>query len=266
MLEEAYEAIKADPVSPDRIEYGTVSSIPMAYKVGVMPIMNYSRGTFEGIDGLMPEIVKEKIFVHNESCFGCPLPCGKMGLIKDGPYEGTLFQGPQYETVALLGTNCGVGDITAVARANYQCNQYGLDTISTGNTIAFAIECYQKGLITDKDTDGLELRFGDVELLLELIDKIAKRDGLGDLLAEGVMRFSEKIGKESEKFAMHSKGQEFAAFDPRAVVGMGLVYATATPGANHSYGPTLRAELGELRDPFSYKEKGRVCRSVQNQY
>ena len=100
----------------------------------------------------------------------------------------------------------------------------------------------------------------------ELIDKIAKRDGFGDLLAEGVKRLSEKIGKESEKFAMHCKGQEFAAFDPRAVVGMGLVYATATPGANHSYGPTLRAELGELRDPFSFKEKGRVCRSVQNQY
>jgi len=263
VLDDAYKAIKADPASPTRIKYGTVSSIPMAYEMGIMPILNYSRGTFAGIDGLMPEKVGEKLFIHHESCFGCPLPCGKISLIREGPFKGTVFQGPQYETVALLGTNCGMQDITVVGRANYLCNQYGLDTISTGNTIAFAIECYQRGFITDKDTDGLKLKFGDAEVLLELINKIAHREGFGDLLAEGVKRVSEKIGQESEKFAMQSKGQEFAAFDPRSVVGMGLVYATATPGANHSYGPTLRAEV---KNPLSPEGKGKICRKMQNEY
>lgn len=266
LLEEAYEAIKADPMAAGRIEYGTTGTVAAAYKAGALPIMNYSRGTFDGIDGLFAETVKEKVYVHNESCFGCPLPCGKTALIKDGPYKGTVLQGPQFETIGLLGSNCGVDDIVAVTRANYLCNQYGLDTISTGNVIAFAMECYHRGLITDIDTGGLPLRFGDAEILLELIEKIAKRDGFGDLLAEGTQRLSEKIGKGSERFAMHCKGQGFAAFEPRSVVGMGLLYATATPGANHSYGPTFRKELVDLKDPFTHKGKGRICRNTQNDY
>lgn len=266
ILEKAHQAIKADPLSAGRIDYGTSGTVATAYKVGALPIMNYSRGTFDGIDGLTAETVKEKVYIHNESCFGCPLPCGKTALIKDGPYKGTVLQGPQFETIGLLGSNCGVDDIIAVTRANYLCNQYGLDTISTGNAIAFAIECYQKGLITDVDTDGLKLRFGDGEIILELIEKIAKREGFGNLLAEGTKRLSEKIGKGSEKFAMHSKGQGFASFEPRSVVGMGLLYATATPGANHSYGPTFRAELIDLQDPLSHKQKGKICRKTQNSY
>jgi aldehyde:ferredoxin oxidoreductase len=128
------------------------------------------------------------------------------------------------------------------------------------------MECYEKGFITERDTDGLPLGFGNGEILLELIEKIAKRDGFGDLLAEGTKRLSEKIGKVSERFAMHSKGQGFASFEPRSVVGMGLLYATATPGANHSYGPTFRKELVDLKDPFTHKEKGKICRNIQNDY
>jgi aldehyde:ferredoxin oxidoreductase len=264
MLEDALHAIKTHPFFNERICYGTTATLDMLYKIGALPIKNYSRGIFDGIAGLMSETVKEKIFVHDESCFGCPLPCGKTGIINDGPFKGTVIQGPQFETIAMLGANCGCNDIANVTRANFLCNEYGLDTISTGNVIAFAIECYQHGFITKQDTDGLTLRFGDGELILALIDKIANRQGFGDLLAEGTMRAAQKIGQGSEKFAMHSKGQEFASFDPRGVVGMGLLYATANSGANHSYGPTFRAEVFDLMDPLTHKSKGKLCRQAQN--
>ena len=265
-LGEAHQAVKAHPLSASRIAYGTAGTVSAVYKVGALPIQNYSKGTFDAIEGLVADTVKEKVYIHNESCFGCPLPCGKTALIKDGPYKGTVMQGPQFETIGLLGSNCGIGDILAVTRANYLCNEYGLDTISTGNVIAFAMECFQRGYLTKQDTDGMDLRFGDAEVVLELIDKIARRDGIGDLLAEGTRRVSEKVGQGSEKFAMHSKGQGFASFDPRSIVGMGLLYATATPGANHSYGPTFRAEVVDLKDPFTPEGKGKICRTTQNAY
>jgi len=266
LLEDTYATIRSNPAVPGRIEKGTPGTLAVTYSTGVLPVMNFSRATFDDIEGLMPETVRDTLYIHNESCFGCPLPCGKAGLIKDGPYKGIVLPGPEYETIGLLGSNCGIGDIRAVAQANYLCNEYGMDTISTGNVIAFAIECYQRGLITVKDTDGLELRFGDAEGLITLIEKIARRDGFGDLLAEGTKRVSEKIGQGSEKFAMHSKGQGFAAYEPRGLVGMGLLYATSTPGANHSFGPTLTPERVELKDMLTHKGKAAMVRREQNKY
>ena len=266
LLEDTYETIRANPAVPNRIDKGTAGTLAVTYSKGVLPIMNFSTATFDDIEGLMPETVKDTLYIHNKSCFGCPLPCGKTGLIKDGPYKGFVLPGPEYETIGLLGSNCGIGDIRAVAQANYLCNEYGLDTISTGNVIAFAIECYRRGLITVNDTDGLELTFDDAVGLIALIEKIAQRDGFGDLLAEGTKRASEKIGQGSDKFAMHSKGQGLAAYEPRGLVGMGLVYATATPGANHSYGPTLTPESVELKDMLTHKDKARVVRREQNKY
>ena len=266
LLEETYTAIRNNPDVPARRAFGTPGTAAVTYRNGVLPVMNFSRSTFEGIQGLMPETVKAALYVHDESCFGCPLPCGKMGLIKDGPYKGMVLPGPEYETIGLLGSNCGIGDIRVVAQANYLCNEYGLDTISTGSVIAFAIECYQRGLITKRDTDGLELKFGDAEILMVLIEKIARREGFGNLLAEGTKRASEIIGQDSDRFAMHSKGQDFAAYEPRALVGMGLLYATATPGANHSFGPTLTAECMGLKDMLTHREKGRLNRTEQNKY
>jgi len=265
-LEETYAAIGENPAVPARRELGTPGTLAVTYGSGVLPVMNFSRATFDGIQGLMPETVRDTLYIHNESCFGCPLPCGKTGLIREGPYQGMVLPGPQYETIGLLGSNCGIGDIRVVAQANYLCNEYGLDTISTGSVIAFAIECYQRGLVTKRDTDGLELKFGDGEILMALIEKIARRDGFGDLLAEGTKRVSEAVGRESSRFAMHSKGQDFAAYDPRALVGMGLLYATATPGANHSFGPTLTAERVGLKDMLTHREKGRINRIEQNRY
>jgi len=213
--------------------------------------------------GLMAETMREKIVIHDESCFACALPCGKLSLIKEGRYAGTVLQGPQYETNGLLGSNCGISDIEVVARANYLCNEYGMDTLSTGNVIAYAVEAYQKGFLTKPDADGMEMRFGNPEVLLNLIDQIAERKGLGNKLAEGVRSFSQELGKEAEKFAMHSKGQELASFEPRSVAGMGLLFATASTGANHSFGPTFREEM---KNPLTGKGKAKILVENQNSY
>ncbi|TRO54861.1 hypothetical protein E2P64_08240, partial [Candidatus Bathyarchaeota archaeon] len=263
LLAEAYEAIKKDPASASRIKYGTASSVAPAHALGAMPVKNYSRGVFDGTEGLIAETMRKKIVFHDESCFGCALPCGKLSLIKEGPYAGTVLQGPQYESIGLLGTNCGISSIEAVARGNYLCNEFGMDTISTGNVIAYAIEAYQKGYLTKYDTDGMDLRFGDADNILSLIERIAKREGLGQKLSEGVKVFSEELGRGAEKFAMHSKGQEFASFEPRSVVGMGLLYATATTGANHSLGPTFREEM---KSPLTGQGKAKILIGTQNSY
>lgn len=263
LLEAAYKAIKSDPASPGRIKFGTTGTVAVAHGLGVMPVKNFSTGVFEGIEGLVAETMRQKIVVHDESCFACSLPCGKLSLIREGPYAGAVLQGPQYESIGLLGTNCGISSIETVARANYLCNEYGMDTISTGNVIAYAIEAYQNGFLTKQDVDGMEMRFGDSDVILSLIDRIAKREGLGHQLAEGVKAFSQELGKEADKFAMHSKGQEFASFDPRAVVGMGLLYATATTGANHSFGPTFREEM---KNPLTGTGKAKIVVENQNSY
>jgi aldehyde:ferredoxin oxidoreductase len=250
LLVEAYDSIKRDPASPSRIKYGTTGTVAVAHELGVIPVKNFSRGVFEGIEGLMAETMREKIVIHDESCFACALPCGKLCLIKEGPYAGTVLQGPQYETIGLLGSNCGISDIEVVARANYLCNEFGM-------------EAFQKGILKKQDTDGIEMRFGDPDILLNWINRIAKREGLGHQLAEGVKAFSQELGKDAEKFAMHSKGQEMASFEPRSVVGMGLLYATASTGANHSFGPTFREEM---KHPLTGKGKAKIVVENQNSY
>lgn len=263
LLVEAYDSIKKDPASPSRIKYGTTGTVAVAHELGVIPVKNFSRGVFEGIEGLMAETMREKIVIHDESCFACALPCGKLSLIKEGPYAGTVLQGPQYETIGLLGSNCGISDIEVVARANYLCNEFGMDTISAGNVIAYAMEAFQKGILKKQDTDGMEMRFGDPDILLNWINRIAKREGFGHQLGEGVKAFSQELGKDAEKFAMHSKGQEMASFEPRSVVGMGLLYATASTGANHSFGPTFREEM---KHPLTGKGKAKIVVENQNSY
>jgi len=263
ILEEAYLSIKADPAAPFRIKYGTTGTVAIAHKMGIMPVRNYSTGVFEGIENIKAESMRERIVIHDESCFACPLPCGKLSLIREGPYAGTSLEGPQYETIGLLGSNCGIDNIETIAKANQLCNELGIDTISTGNVIAFAMECYERGLITKEDTDGIELKFGSGKALVELVKKIGKREGFGDRLAEGVKRLSTHIGGGSDDFAMHVKGQELASFEPRSIVGMGLLFATANTGANHSLGPTFRQEM---ENPLSPQGKAEILVAAQNDY
>jgi aldehyde:ferredoxin oxidoreductase len=147
--------------------------------------------------------------------------------------EISVYGGPEYETLGSLGSNCGVSDIHSIAKANELCNAYMLDTISTGMTISFAMECFEHGLLTLEDTDGLDLRFGNAEAMLTMVEWIALRKGLGDLLAEGTMRAAEKIGGDAHYFAIHVKGQELPMHEPRGKYNVGMGYAISEIGADH---------------------------------
>ena len=212
--------------------YGTAAVVDLTNVKGGFPTRNWQTGVCEFADKINGTAINETILVDRKACFSCPIACGRIAEIKEGPYK-SKGEGPEYESLGALGAMCGVDNLNAISFAHFLCNEYGLDTISTGNTIGFAMECYQKGILTKKDTGGLELNFGDADLLIDLVNKIGKREDIGDLLAEGVKKMAEKLGKDSMKFAMHVKGLELPAYDSRAAKITGLAYATANRGGDH---------------------------------
>ena len=245
--------------------FGTNMVSDMVNIRGGYPTHNWQEGVFEQIEEVNGQALTDKVFIKGVSCFACPIACGRGTEIKEGSWEGNHGEGPEYETVNTFGAMCGISDLNAITMANYLCNEYGLDTISAGSTIAFAMECYEKGILNKAMTGGLELRFGDEKLIVDLIHKIARREGIGDLLAEGTKRVSEKLRQGSEHFAMHVKGLELPAYDPRAAKITGLGYVTANRGGDHitAYvqGPTfidtpfLVVEDSKIEDPFVVNPK-----------
>jgi aldehyde:ferredoxin oxidoreductase len=255
--------------------FGTNMVADFVHVRGGYPTKNWQQGTFDGIDDVNAQAIMDTVFVEGTRCFACPITCGRGTEIKDGKWKGAKGEGPEYESTNTLGSMCGVSDINAITKANYLCNEYGLDTISTGATVAFAMECFEKGIITKDQTDGLEITFGDGELVVALVEKIAKREGIGDLLAKGTKAASEKLGQGSEKFAMHVKGLELPAYDSRAAKITGLGYVTANRGGDHMTGyiqgptymdiPFLIVDDSSIRDPFQANpEEAHVLVDMEN--
>jgi aldehyde:ferredoxin oxidoreductase len=201
---------------------------------GMLPTRNFKDGSFEGAEQICGESQRDTILVDVGTCFACPIRCKREVEVKE-PYEvDRKYGGPEYETIGAFGSLCGVGDLKPIAYANQLCNAYGLDTISAGNSIAFAMECFENGILTKADTGGLDLRFGNAEAMIKMLEMIIERRGLGDVLAEGVQRAAARIGKGAEKFAMHVKGQELPMHEPRGKPGAaGLGYAVSPTGADH---------------------------------
>ena len=226
-----YKACKDAEGLKDWTRYGTTIVVSWCDEVGALPTRNFSAGSYEGAKTLYGPVMREQIVITDKGCFGCPSPCGKYSRMKK---YNTNVEGPEYETIGLMGSNLGIADIEAVAQANLLCDDLGIDTISTGNAIGWAMECYQKGIFTKKDTDGLDLKFGNVEAVFTLIEKIARRDGFGALLSEGVKRASKKVGKGSEKFAIHVKGMEQSGYATHNATAMLLAYMTCDVGAHHN--------------------------------
>jgi len=218
---------------------------------------------FDQIEEMNGQAMTEKVLVKELACFGCPIACGRGTAIKEGKWAGRSGEGPEYETTNMFGACCGIADMNAVTMANYLCNEYGLDTISAGSCIAFAMECFQKGILTKEMTGGIDIKFGDVDIIVDLVEKIAKREGIGDLLAEGTKVMAEKLGGGSSAFAMNVKGLELPAYDPRAAKICGLGYVTANRGGDHITGfieaptfidaPILIVEESSIEDPFNAK-------------
>lgn len=240
--------------------YGTNMVADMVNIRGGYPTRNWQEGVFGAIEEVNAQALTDKVLVQGVPCFACPVSCGRGTEIREGKWQGNSGEGPEYESANTLGALCGVSDINAITMANYRCNAQGLDTISAGASIAFALECYEKGILTHEQTGGIEMKFGDADLVVDLIDKIAKREGIGDLLAEGTRVMAQKLGHDSEHFAMNVKGLELPAYDPRAAKITGLGYVTANRGGDHitAYvqGPTfvdvpfLLVEESRIQDPF----------------
>lgn len=206
-------------------------------ELGILPTRNFHSGSFDHANSISGETFHKEFFIEADSCHACPVRCKRVAQSKGSYQVDPTYGGPEYETTAAFGSLCEIANLEAVCKAHELCNKYTLDTISTGVTIAFAMECFENGLLTLDDTDGLELRFGNDQAMIELIGKIARREGIGDLLAEGSRRAAQKIGKGAEKFAMQVKGQEMAMHEPRGKGSLALAYALSSTGANHTEAP-----------------------------
>ena len=206
---------------------------------GILPTRNFRQGAFEGAQKISGEAQRDSILIDTGTCFACPIRCKREVRVEEEPYRvDEKYGGPEYETIGSFGSLCGIDDLKPIAKANQICNAYGMDTISAGVAIAFAMECYENGLLTKEDTGGLDLHFGNAAAMMTLTAQIAERQGLGDLLGEGVKRAAEKIGRGAEKYAMHVKGQELPMHEPRGKPsGAGLAYALSPTGADHMEAP-----------------------------
>ena len=213
---------------------GTAGSVSALQAAGGLPTRNFNEGQFENYEAISGETMTETILAERDTCFSCTLRCKR--VVKTAYRDQEVlerFGGPEYETIAALGSYCGVSDLNAIALANQLCNQYGIDTITCGATIAFAMECFENGLLTPDDTGGLDLHFGNAEVLVRLVEMIGQRRGFGDLLAEGSQRLAERIGQNAEDYLITSKGQEAPAHMPQHKKVMGLIYAVNPFGADH---------------------------------
>lgn len=217
-------------------EYGTGAFTATYEKTGNLPVRNFQGGPFPGAEKITAQMVREHYMTKMGSCYICPVRCKKafpkeLNLPLDPRYGG-----PEYETLAALGANCGIDDLEALMKAHELCGRFGIDTISTGVTISFAMECFERGIITKEDTEGLELRFGNAEAMLATVKQIGQRKGFGDLLAQGSMRAAADIGKGTQKYAIHIKGVELPMHEPRFKPGMGLSYSVNAAGPDHNIG------------------------------
>lgn len=218
------------PVSVDLQKRGTPGITEALNAGGILPTHNFHQGAFAGVDQIKWDAYEKQLLTARRSCYACAVRC-KREVAVDG--RASDYGGPEYETIAAFGSNCGIDDLHMINRANELCNQYLLDSISTGATIAFAMECFEHDLIGLKDTGGIELRFGNANALLPIIEQIARREGIGKLLAEGSKRAAEAIGGDALFFTMEVKGQELAMHDPRGKYNVGMGYAISEIGADH---------------------------------
>ncbi|MCF6466199.1 aldehyde ferredoxin oxidoreductase family protein [Clostridium sp. Cult2] len=213
-------------------EHGTNRGLISHHKNGFLATRNWISGYFpEGAENITGTTMTETILKKRDTCYACPVRCKRVVEI-EGKVD-PIYGGPEYETAAALGSYCGITNLETVAIANQLCNMYGLDTISCGATISFVMECFEAGLLTKEDTDGLELTFGNDEGLIQLIEKIGKREGIGNLLAEGSYRAAKKIGNGALKYSMTVKKQELPAHMPQYKPSLGLIYAVNPFGADH---------------------------------
>ena len=274
MTKEIVKGVQDDPFAQFFTKWGTAFNMDMGWAAGDVPVKNWQVGEWEeGCTNLGGARMAETILKpHSGACFNCPIQCARWVEIPKGrfAYEGP---GPEYETLGSLGTMLLIDDLEAVAWLGEMCNKYGIDTISAGCTVAWAMEAYEKGALTKKDTGGIELTWGNVDAALEVVDQMGRVEGFGALLAQGSRRASEKIGKGSEEYAIQVKGLEVPMHDPRCYHSLAVNYATGTRGACHVQGGSYVVELAVItpeaglhykQGRFDKKNKGLAAKVSQD--
>lgn len=228
-------------------DFGSAGGVQGVEANGDLPIRNWTLGSWEeGAAKICGQAMVQEIFKGHYACSACPIRCGKEVDIRVGPHQGTVANSPQYETCAAFGSNILNDDMDYLCAANDLCNRFGLDTICAGNAVAMAMECFENGLISRDDAGGLDLRWGNGEAVLGLIEMIAYRRDIGAVFAQGVEKAAELIGGLAKEYAIHTKGLSYALHDPRAFTSMAVIYATGNRGACHLEGLTFFVESGVM--------------------
>jgi aldehyde:ferredoxin oxidoreductase len=255
----AFRAVRmSSSISRLKVE-GTANILEFINMVGALPTRNFQSGQFDGADHISGEAWKQHSWKRDYACFGCPINCSKVTKEVDGKQ----LEGPEFETIYAMGSNCAISDQDAIIRMSLWCDEYGIDTISAGAIAAFVMEAFEKGIIPSADLDGLEPRFGDCATALKLIEKMAKVEGCGEWLSDGVAKIAERY-PAARPFAMHVKGLEMPAYHPNAAKGIALSYAISERGACHLRGAPLSEVLGGA-DPLSLVGKARLFRDHQSE-
>jgi len=245
---------------------GTPENVLVLNSLGALPVNNFTRATFDGAEKVSGEYLNERFVAKIIGCSSCAMRCEHIAVVPEGPYKGTTTR-MEYESLWSLGPNCGVDRLDAIIKAVELCNFYGVDTLSAGGVIGFAMDCYEHGVLTKKDADGVDLKFGNHEAVLEMLKKIGMREGLGNILAEGVKIAAEKIGKGTEKFANHIKGVEMTGYDIRGLKTAALGYAVSFRGADHNrhgaYAPDVKGSVNRFK---AEKGRGKLVREIEDLY
>jgi aldehyde:ferredoxin oxidoreductase len=263
--------IRENPVTGDQLpKAGSIIWLDASAEFGIFPARNYQAIlTMEDVEGKLDAESFEKYVAKDQesgfaNCIACPIKSGHVVIPDRGGWAGKPTKGPEFESTWALGPNLGIVDYRHVIAANKECNEYGIDTISTGGVIGFAMECHQRGLLDKGKVENESLEWDNSDAVISLIGKIGRREGwLGNLLADGVRAASKEIGGRSSDFALHVKGMEVPAYDPRGVWGMGLTYATACRGACHLKSWTVSAEFMDY-EPTSIEGKAGLVKSIQD--
>lgn len=245
---------------------GTMNTVDLTQETGTLPTRNWQENRFDHAREINGEAFL-RYSIRPRACFACPIGCSRETKALIGDVE-FITEGPDYETIYAFGSNCEVKSPEVIIAADKLCDEYGIDTISCGGVIGFAMECFEKGLISKKETKGINLNFGNGDAIIEVIHMITRKEGIGQLLSEGVKIASEKI-KGSSAFAMHVKGLELPGYDPRGMKGQALTYALSDRGACHLRSNTIRTELlgiPQVIDRYGYEEKAQMVRELQLHY
>lgn len=281
LAKKAHMRVRANPQAKEMGKWGTWILTAVKQEIGELPTYNHRTGVFSGWERLSGEYIRPRYTISDRACFGCSLGCKKMNYIPTGPFAGTLEEGPEYEGLMAFGSLLGIDDYETTLKANQICNKNGIDIISVGSTIAFAYEAFENGAIDKSDTGGMVLEWGNRKQALELLEMIARREGFGNILAEGAKNAAKKLGKGSEEFAIHVKGLEVSGQDGRTHRSIGLSHATSARGADHLRSLVVVDQLGyeevaserwgkdkipEILNPYIEKYKATAVHESENAY